>query len=106
MMLDDDVTIQDKADVLYRRVEALAVNGEITDEQFVILDEAMSLWVEYRQALAQREYEEWLRREVEEGSRVQDDAEWERILREEESLTLDAMEDFSYQTEYNREERV
>ena len=105
-MLDDDVTIQDKADVLYRRVEALAVNGEITDEQFVILDEAMSLWVEYRQALAQREYEEWLRREVEEGSRVQDDAEWERILREEESLTLDAMEDFSYQTEYNREERV
>jgi hypothetical protein len=70
MMLDDDVTIQDKADVLYRRVEALAVNGEITDEQFVILDEAMSLWVEYRQALAKREYDEWLRREVEEESRA------------------------------------
>lgn len=105
-MLDDDVTIQDKADVLYRRVESLAVNGEITDEQFVILDEALSLWMEYRQSLAQREYEEWLRREIEEGSRVQDDAEWERILREEESLALDSMEDFSYQTEYNREDRV
>jgi hypothetical protein len=38
--------------------------------------------MEYRQSLAQREYEEWLRREIEEGSRVQDDAEWERILRE------------------------
>jgi len=103
-MLDDNVTIQDNADVLYRRVESLAVNGEITDEQFVILDEAMSLWVEYRQALAEREYEEWLRREVEEASRVQNPAEWERIIREEESFVTDAS--FDHQTEYNREDRV
>lgn len=103
-MLDDNVTIQNNADVLYRRVESLAVNGEITDEQFVILDEAMSLWVEYRQALADREYEEWLRQEVEEASRVQNPAEWERIIREEESFVTDAS--FDYQTEYNREDRV
>ena len=103
-MLDDNVTIQDNADVLYRRVESLAVNGEITDDQFIILDEAMSLWVEYRQALAEREYEEWLRREVEEASRVQNPAEWERIIREEESFVTDAS--FDYQTEYNREDRV
>lgn len=57
MMHDDIVAIQDKATTLYHRLDDLTVNGDLTVEQFVILDDALSLWFEYRQGIIEAQIE-------------------------------------------------
>lgn len=79
MMHDDTVTIQDKATTLYHRLDDLTVNGDLTVEQLVILDEALSLWVEYRIGMAeaaQRQHSA----DVDAESYVTDSEEWKDII--------------------------
>lgn len=79
MMHDDDVIIQDKATVLYHRLDDLTVNGDLTVEQFAILDDALTLWVEWRKNLAeaaQRQYSA----DVDAESYVTDPEEWKDII--------------------------
>jgi hypothetical protein len=79
MMHDDDVTIQDKATTLYHRLDDLTVNGDLTVEQFVILDEALSLWVEYRRGLAEAAYNKYSAN-VDAESYVTNPDEWKDII--------------------------
>lgn len=79
MMHDDTVTIQDKATTLYHRLDDLTLRGELTVEQLVIIDEALSLWVEYRKELADAAYEKYIA-DVEAESYVTDDGEWKDII--------------------------
>ena len=79
MMHDDTVEIQDKATTLYHRLDDLTVNGDLTVEQFVILDEALSLWAEYRIGMAeaaQRQYSA----DIDAESYVTDSEEWKDII--------------------------
>jgi hypothetical protein len=94
MMQDDTMVIQDKATTLYHRLDDLTVNGDLTIEQFVILDEALTLWVEYRQGIIEAQIEEENQRrryEIDAESYVTDPDEWNEILRQaaadEESLS-------------------
>jgi len=94
MMQDDTMVIQDKATTLYHRLDDLTVNGDLTIEQFVILDEALTLWAEYRQGIIEAQIEEENQRrryEIDAESYVTDPDEWNEILRQaaadEESLS-------------------
>jgi len=85
MMQDDVMIMQDKATALYHRLDDLTVNGDLTVEQFVILDEALALWVEYRQGIIEAQIEEEYRRrrdEIDAESYVTDPEEWTEILRQ------------------------
>ena len=79
MMHDDDVTIQDKATVLYHRLDDLTVNGDLTVEQFAILDDALALWVEWRKNLAEEAYRQYSA-DVDAESYVTDPEEWKDII--------------------------
>jgi len=81
MMHDDIVAIQDKATTLYHRLDDLTVNGDLTVEQFVILDEALSLWVEYRKGVIESQMDSgWAY--IDSLSNVTDPEEWNEILRQ------------------------
>lgn len=98
MMHDDIVVIQDKATTLYHRLDDLTVNGDLTVEQFVVLDEALSLWVEYRKGLAeeaQRQYSA----DVEAESYVTDPEEWKDIIAQASAEEESRLEYYAWVTE-------
>jgi hypothetical protein len=79
MMHDDDVIIQEKATILYHRLDDLTVNGDLTIEQFAILDNALALWVEWRKGLAEEAYRQYSA-DVDAESYVTDPEEWKDII--------------------------
>lgn len=98
MMHDDIVVIQDKATTLYHRLDDLTVNGDLTVEQFVVLDEALSLWVEYRKGLAeeaQRQYSA----DVDAESYVTDPEEWKDIIAQSAAEEESRLEYYAWVTE-------